>query len=396
MSKKRKVIEEVKIPWYRKIKKSTWIMTAIIVAMVLAAAGIIIYAHMDTYSKVNYSKVVKLGKYDGLKGTLTIEKVTNKDVKEEINQRVKDAAKTKTIKKGKVKKGDTIVIDYVGKVDGKTFDGGTAEKQKLKIGSGTMIPGFEDALIGKKIGKTCTINVTFPEDYQAAELAGKDAEFEITIRSKKEKSKVAYDEKFIKANSEYKDKKSYEKSVKKELEDQARETAEEELEETLWTKVLDKTKIKKYPKGLVKDEQEIVKVQYQRMADQYGSSLEQMGITDDQLKEFAKQSAKEKLALHAIAKEAGIKVTKSDKKDFYNEILENSEMTEKEFEKAAGMTVEEYVKTYHYDTQMLRDKVLEYIREHGKITEKFVDKADEEAAQEGEAVQEGDAAQQGE
>ena len=379
MSKKRKVIEEVKIPWYRKVKKSTWIMTAIIVAMVLAAAGIIIYAHMDQYSKINYDKVVKLGKYDGLKGTLTIEKVTDEDVKAEIDQRVKDAAYYKTIKKGKVKKGDTIVIDYVGKIDGKKFDGGSAEKQKLKIGSGKMIPGFEDALIGKKIGEECTINVTFPKDYQAEDLAGKDAEFKINIRSKKEKVEYKYNGKFIRDTSKYFKKSSYEKAVKKELEEQARETAESTLEQELWDKVLDKTEIKKYPKGMVKDEIEIVKAQYARMAEQYGTSPEQMGITEDQYKEFAKESLKEKLTLHAIAKKAGIKVTRKDRQAFYDEILENSNMTEEEFEKATEMTVKEWVEANHYETQPLHDKVLKYIREHGKIKEKMVDSVDEAA-----------------
>lgn len=369
MSKKRKVIEEVKIPWYRKVKKSTWIMTAIIVAMVLAAAGIIIYAHMDTFSKINYDKVVKIGKYDGLKGTLTVAEVTKKDVKAEIDQRVKDAAKTKTIKKGEVKDGDTIVIDYVGRIDGKKFDGGSAEKQKLKIGSGTMIPGFETGLIGQKIGDTCKINVTFPKDYQNEEVAGKDAEFEVTIRSKKEKITYKYDRKFIRDTSKYYTKKSYEKAVKKELEEQAQETAESELEETLWSKVLDKTEIKKYPKGLLKEERELLTAQYQRMADQYGTTMEQMGITEDQIKEYAKESLKEKLTLHAIAKKTGIKIRHKDKKEFYQQILEDSDMTEEEFEKAAGMTVKEYVKTYHYDTQILRDKVLDYIREHAEITE---------------------------
>ena len=370
MSKKRKVIEEVKIPWYRKVKKSTWIMTAIIVAMVFAAAGIIIYAHMDTYSKIDYDKVIKVGKYEGLKGTLKVEKITKDDVKAEIDQRVKDAAKTKTVKKGKVEDGDTIIIDYVGKIDGKKFDGGSAEKQKLKIGSGTMIPGFETGLIGQKVGDTCTINVTFPKDYQAEDLAGKDAEFEVTIRSKKEKITYEYNGKFIRDTSKYFTKKSYEKSVKKDLEKEARETAETELEEKLWEKVMNKTEVKKYPRGLVKEEKEIVRVQYERMASQYGGTLEQMGITEDQLKEFAKQSVKEKLALHAIAKKANIKITHKDKKKFYDEILEESNMTEEEFEKAAEMSVEEYVKTYHYDTQILRDKVLDYIRENGNITEK--------------------------
>ena len=385
MSKKRKVIEEVKIPWYRKVKKSTWIMTAIIVAMVFAAAAIIIYAHVDTYSKINYDKVVDLGKYEGLKGTLSVQKVTDEDVKAEIDQRVKDAAYTKTIKKGKVKKGDTIVIDYSGKIDGKKFDGGTAEKQKLKIGSGKFIPGFEEALIGKKIGEECTINVTFPEDYQAEDLAGKDAEFDVTIRSKKEKVTYKYNGKFIRDTSKYFKKSSYEKAVKEELEEQARETAESTLEEELWQKVLNKTEIKKYPKGLLKEEIPIVQAQYARMAEQYGTSPEQMGITEDQYKEFAKQSLKEKLTIHAIAKKAGIKVTRKDKKDFYNEILENSQMTEKEFEQATEMTVKEWVKANHYDIQPLRDKVLDYIRENGKIKEEVVDsseQAKEEATEE--------------
>ncbi|MBE6029898.1 MAG: trigger factor [Clostridiales bacterium] len=370
MSKKRKVIEEVKIPWYRKVKKSTWIMTAIIVAMVLAAAGIIIYAHVDAYSKINYDKVVELGKYKELKGTLDVKEITKKEVQAEIDQRVKDAAETKTIKKGKVKDGDTIIIDYEGRIDGVKFDGGSAEKQKLEIGSGTMIPGFEKSLIGKKIGETCTINVTFPKDYQAENLAGKDAEFEVTIRSKKEKITYKYDNKFIRKTSKYYKKSSYEKAVKEELEKEARETAESELEETLWSKVLEKSKIKKYPKGLVKDEIEAVKIQYDRMAEQYGTSPAQMGITEEQYKAAAKESVKEKLILHAIAEKEGIKVTRKDKQDFYDEILENSDMTEEEFEKATEMSVKDWVKANHYETQPLRDKVLDFVRENGKIKEK--------------------------
>ena len=370
MSKKRKVIEEVKIPWYRKVKKSTWIMTAIITAMVLAAAGIIIYDQMDTYSKINYSKVIKVGKYEGLKGTLEVAKVTKDDVKTEIDQRVKDAAKTETIKKGKVKDGDTIVIDYVGRIDGQKFDGGSAEKQKLKIGSDTMIPGFEDSLIGKKIGETCKINVTFPKDYQAAELAGKDAEFEVTIRSKKEKIKYKYDDTFIKECTDYKTKAEFEKAVEKDLKKQAKEDAEEQLKESLWSKVLEKSKVKKYPKGMVKEETEIVKVQYEQMASQYGTSVEQMGITEDQYKAFAKESLKEKLALHAIAKDAGIRISKKDKQEFYDEVLENYGMTEKEFEEASGMSIGDYIKQNHYDTEILRDKVMDYVYDHAKITKK--------------------------
>ena len=367
MSKKRKVIEEVKIPWYQKVKKSTWIMTAIIAGIILVGAGIIIYDHVDTYSKINYDKVVKLGKYEGLKIDKPVVKVTNKEVQKEIKQRVKDAATTKTVKKGKVKKGDTIVIDYVGRIDGEKFDGGSAKKQELEIGSGTMIPGFEKALIGKKVGKTCTINVTFPKNYQAKELAGKDAEFEINIRSKKEKVTYEYDKKFIKKTSKYRNKKDYEKAVKKELKEQKQEEADEQLKEDLWARVLEKTEINKYPKKLLKEETELQKAQYEQMASQYGTNPLAMGITEDQYKEFAKQALKEKLALHAVAKEANIKVKRSDKKEFYQEILDQNEMTEEEFEQAAGMSVEDYVKANGLEIQMLRDKVLDYIKDNAKI-----------------------------
>ena len=143
--------------------------------------------------------------------------------------------------------------------------------------------------------------------------------------------------------------------------------AETQLQEDLWSKVLAKTKVKKYPKGMIKEETEIQKAQYQRMADQYGMSPEAMGITEDQYKEMAKESLKEKLALHAIAKKEGIKVRKSDMEDFYDEILESNDMTAKEFEKAAGMSVEDYVETNYYDVQVLRDKVLEFIVDQAKL-----------------------------
>jgi trigger factor len=367
MSKKRKVIEEVKIPWYQKVKKSTWIMTAIIVAMVIASAGIIIYDHADPYSKINYDKVVKVGKYKGVKGEKVKVSVSDKEVQAEIQSRLEAAGKTEAVKKGKVKDGDTINIDYSGKVDGETFEGGTSQDQDLTIGSGAMIPGFEDALIGKKVGKKYTIDVTFPKDYHATELAGKDAEFDVTINSIQKKVTPDYNEEFIKSVSKFDNKKDYEKSIKKELTKNAKEEAETQLQEDLWAKVLSKTKVKKYPKGMIKEETEIQKAQYQRMADQYGMSPEAMGITEDQYKEMAKESLKEKLALHAIAKKEGIKVKKSDMEDFYNEILESNDMTAKEFEEAAGMSVEDYVETNYYDIQVLRDKVLEFIVDNAKL-----------------------------
>lgn len=103
------------------------------------------------------------------------------------------------------------------------------------------------------------------------------------------------------------------------------------------------------------------------MASQYGTNPLAMGVTEDQYKEFAKQALKEKLALHAIAKEAKIKIKRSDKKEFYQKILDQNEMTEEEFEQAAGMSVKDYAKANGFEIQILRDKVLDYIKDNAKI-----------------------------
>ena len=128
-----------------------------------------------------------------------IVKVTDKDINDAVEKIAKENIGTKTIKKDRsAKKGDTVVIDFLGKVDGVPFEGGEAKGHNLKLGSNSFIPGFEDGLIGSKVGKKVSVAVTFPEDYQAKNLAGKKAIFETTINEIKEDVELVINDEFAK------------------------------------------------------------------------------------------------------------------------------------------------------------------------------------------------------
>ena len=149
-------------------------------------------------------------------------RVTKKEIEERINELLKSASKIKDVEADReLKEGDIAVIDFEGFVDGKAFEGGKAEDYALEIGSGSFIPGFEDALIGMKKGETREINVTFPKDYGANELAGKDAMFRVTLKNIQERklpdiSEEALLKRFL-PDIEHPTKEDFEKSVKKQL-----------------------------------------------------------------------------------------------------------------------------------------------------------------------------------
>ena len=131
----------------------------------------------------------------------------------------------------------------------------------------------------------------------------------------------------------------------------------------------EKSEVKKYPKDLLAEETALMKSQYEEMASQYGTTPDALGITDDsQYEEFAKESLKEKFALHAIAKKEHIKVKRSDRKKFYQKILDENDLTEKKFEELTGVSVKEYVKANGMEVQILRDKVIDFVRDNAKVT----------------------------
>ena len=363
-------------------KKGVSTQTVAIITIAICAVAIFALVFFlnqpekSLYEKVSdYGKYVKLGKYKGLEYTKETIKVTDKEVKAEIDNRVAAKATTKDSKKGTVKDGDNVNISYVGKIDGKEFDGGTADNQTLTIGSGAFIDGFEDGLVGKKVGDKVTLDLKFPKKYQNKEVAGKDVTFEVTINSKQVTTTPKYDEKFIKENSDYDNKKDYEASVKEELQKSKEETAVDTAKQTLWSEAVENAEVKKYPKGAVTQEQEALIEQYKLMAQNYNMEWEDflktyMQTTEKkfqkQAKTYAKSVAKQKLVLYAIADKEKITVSNSEYKKRLKEMLKSAGMTEKQFKEQYNMTLEEYAEKNDFKASFLSKNVNDFIYKHAK------------------------------
>ena len=186
--------------------------------------------------KVTVKPEVELGEYKGLKATKKSTKVTADEVKAELARMQEQNSTVSDVDDRAVKKNDIVVIDFEGFVDGKAFEGGKAEKYELTIGSNQFIPGFEDQIIGHKIGDKFDVNVKFPEDYQA-DLASKDAVFKIKLHGIKVKEVPALDDEFAKDVSEFDTLDELKKDIKKQLEKRKNDDAENELHNTLLEEV---------------------------------------------------------------------------------------------------------------------------------------------------------------
>lgn len=178
--------------------------------------------------KVTVKPEVKLGKYKGIKATKPAVKVSADEVKAELAKMQEQNSRMVSVDNRAVKKDDTAVIDFEGFVDGVAFDGGKAEMYELVIGSGSFIPGFEDQIIGHKIGEEFDVNVTFPAEYQE-NLASKDAVFKIKLHEIKVKELPKLDDEFVKDVSEFDTLDELKKSVKKQLEDAKKADADNKV-----------------------------------------------------------------------------------------------------------------------------------------------------------------------
>ena len=171
---------------------------------------------------------VTLGAYKSVEIEKVDTTVTEEEIDEAVNRERESNARTISVEDRAVQDGDMVVLDFEGFMDGAAFEGGKGENYSLTIGSGTFIPGFEEQLIGAEIDKEITVNVTFPEDYHAEELKGKNAEFKCTIKEIKEKELPELDDEFASDVSEFDTMEEYREDLKKQLTKQKEETAEEE------------------------------------------------------------------------------------------------------------------------------------------------------------------------
>lgn len=262
---------------------------------------------------------VKLGKYLGVQVTKIDTTVTDEEVDEAVEKERNNNARTVSVTDRPVAQGDTAVIDFEGFVDGEAFEGGKGENHPLEIGSHSFIDTFEEQLVGKNAGDEVDVNVTFPEQYQASELAGKPALFKVKIHEIKTKELPALDDEFAQDVSEFDTLAEYKESVRKNLVEQKENEAKRTKEDEAIQKIIDKSEME-IPEAMIETQCENMVNEFAQRIAQSGLSMEQYmqfsGLTIDKLKEQVRPEAetriKSSLVLEQIAKEENIEVTDAD------------------------------------------------------------------------------------
>jgi len=312
---------------------------------------------------------VTLGEYSGIEISKKSAKATEAEVKRELDALVEKQARFIEVTDRAAKLGDLTNIDYSGSVDGVKFDGGTAEDQELELGSHTFIEGFEDQVVGMKIGEEKDINVTFPDPYHSKDLAGKPAVFKVKLLGIREKSLPELNDEFAANASEYNTLKELKDSIKKDIEEHKAKSCEVEAENKLVEAVVKNATVE-VPKAMV-DAQIDRNIQdmAQRLAYQglrFEQYLEYMGTTMEDFRKSkekdAKESVKTSLVLEEIIKKEGIKVTDKDIKAKLEEIAKATKRNITDLEREMKNGQEEFLKS-----TILSEKVIIRLKELNNI-----------------------------
>ena len=289
-------------------------------------------------AKVTVEPEVELGEYKGLEVMKHSTDVSDKEVADELERRRQQQAELVLKEDELAAEGDTVVIDFEGKVDGKPFDGGKAENYSLELGSKTFIPGFEDQLVGHKAGDEVEVKVTFPDDYQAKDLQGKDAVFEVKIHEVKQKELPELDDDFAKDIDDDVDTlEELKAKVKDEIKEQKEAAAKNAVQEEAISKAVENAKIGDIPEAMIEDD-------VQRQMDQYFSGMQQQGINPDmyfkltgtseedlrkQFREGSEERVKTNLVLEAIVEKENIEISEDEINDEIKDLATQYGMDEK-------------------------------------------------------------------
>lgn len=309
--------------------------------------------------------VAEISDYKGLEVKKTTKTVDDAAIDAEIDKVRNRNARSITVEDRAAEKGDTAVIDFEGFLDGVAFEGGKGEKFPLELGSGSFIPGFEDQVVGKNIGEEFDVNVTFPEHYQAENLAGKPAVFKCKLHELKAKELPAVDDDFVKDVSEFDTLDEYKADIRTRLEKNAADEASTNLDNALVDALLTKLQA------------EVPQVMYQRRIDdivrEWSSRnrirvedyLKYTGISMDQFRanftEVAKRQVDLRLALEKIAELENIAVSDEDVEKEYSEMAEQYKM---DVDKVKSAVPADAVKN-----DLKIEKALDLVRDSAKIEE---------------------------
>ena len=271
---------------------------------------------------------VELGQYKGVEAPKVAVAVTDEMVEAELDRKANEVARIVTVERP-AKDGDTVVIDYKGLKDGVAFDGGTAEGYELRLGSHTFIPGFEDQLIGVSAGDKKDLNISFPEDYHAKELAGAPVVFQVKVHEVKETQVPAKDDELAKDVSEFDTLEELRADIHKDLEKKQQEEADRAFESALMEKVSEAAKVE-LPAAMIEDEinTELQNFDYQLRSQ--GMSLEQyskmlggdLSGFKNSIRPSAEKQVRLRVVLNAIAEAEGLEATEEDLNGEYQKLSE--------------------------------------------------------------------------
>lgn len=319
------------------------------------------------------SKYVTIGEYKGLELTRTSQPVTDDDVQAEINYNLEDNGSE--VKDGTVENGDTVTINFTGTIDGKEFDGGSAEDYELVVGDGEMIDGFEDGIVGMKSGETKELDLTFPDDYYEESVAGKAVVFKVTLQKFTRPAELT--DEWVAENTEYKTVDEYRAAVKTQLEDTAVQTADYELYSDAWNEVQAASEIKDYPK----EDVDAAKKSYQELNEKYvkdagmemADFLESQGMSEEdyesECQQYAESKVEQNLIVQGIMDAEGLSIDDEETQKLKDDLI-------KEYGFAS---IDEMIETYgeqEVNESLALLRVERFIVDNANVTEVAGDDAD--------------------
>src|SRR6056297_3136168 len=283
-------------------------------------------------AEVEVKPEVKLGEYKDLGIEKEDSEVKDEEIEEEIERVRNQHGQLVGSDKEVVEDGDFVIIDFEGKKDGEKFPGGSAEEYSLEIGSNTFIPGFEKQLIGAKVGEELELNITFPEDYNAEDLAGQEVIFDVEIKEIKEKKLPGLDDDFAKEVSDFDTFEEYKSSITENLQNSKKDRVEREYENKLIEKVSDNVQVN-IPDKMVENELDKMYQNFAQSISKQGMDIEEylkyVGTDKEgwreQNREAAENRTRSNLVLEAIAEKEGIEVSEEEIEEQIKEIAENNE-----------------------------------------------------------------------
>lgn len=316
-----------------------------------------------------YAAYCDLGTYKGVEYEATKTEITSDMVQNQVNELLATYTVSENVTTGTAQNGDTVNIDFVGSIDGVEFAGGSTDGAgyTLTLGSGTMIAGFEEQIVGHNVGDVFNINVTFPEDYGSADLAGQDAVFEITINAKVVQTVPEYTDEFVANNTDYSTIAEYEQSIIDELTTEAAEYDSYYNKIEIMTVVVSNTTINEYPEKEMKELIDDTIADTTAEAEEYGYDLAtfvtaKYGMASEEsfrqyISGVVEDYMREKIVVCAIAKAENIRVTDAEIEAYREQMIINTGLTgEGEFDKTYS---EEDVLYY-----TLSDKVSDFLLEN--------------------------------